>query len=211
MRKPTLEAKTYQHCALNGTAWFTGLFLKTSVCAVVLMLSACTTSVQAPDTTYYLFDSNPVSYPQKVNTSNGLLMIDVVALPDYLKTNQLVMKEGENRIVKANYHSWADDLDESIQRAIINDLNVALSETSVVDFCNSCQKVRITVEHFYPTQAGDVLLSGYYQIDHAQNEGQVRYFHFTSELKGDGYASAVTQMRSLVADFSASLVAYLNR
>ncbi|MEQ3653285.1 MAG: ABC-type transport auxiliary lipoprotein family protein [Glaciecola sp.] len=160
-------------------------------------LSACGTTVQAPDTTYYLFDANPVAQLNKEAKTS--VMLDIVSLPDYLKTNQLVMKEGDNQLIKANYHSWADGLGEAMQRALLNDLNASMAETEWLDFCRKCTKVKVTIEHFYPDRNGEVLLSGSFRISKRNEHTATRVFrfHYTDILEKGGYAGAVKKMRAL--------------
>jgi uncharacterized lipoprotein YmbA len=183
----------------------TGFFNYFVVLLMVVAISACSSSAKAPDTIYYLLDSNPKSFANKQTSDTKLVMIDIVALPDYLKTNQLVMKEGDNRIVKAHYHSWADDLSESIQRALISDLNNSLNNAAVVGYCVDCFTIKVTVEHFYPTADGDAILSGYFMTNSSPETDQVHYFYFSEELVSPGYANSVRQMRVLVSELAQRL------
>ncbi len=178
------------------------LFKIASALCVVMLVSSCSTTVQAPDTTYYLFDANPVAQPNK--DAKAKVMLDIVTLPDYLKTNQLVMKDGDNKLIKANYHSWADGLGEAMQRALLNDLNSAMKDTEWLDFCRKCTKVKVTVEHFYPDREGKVLLSGSFRITETAAEPSMKVyrFHYTDTLDKDGYAGAVTQMRAVSKNLS---------
>ena len=167
------------------------------VMSITIGLSACGTTVQAPDTTYYLFDANPVAQLNKEAKTS--VMLDIVSLPDYLKTNQLVMKEGDNQLIKANYHSWADGLGEAMQRALLNDLNASMAETEWLDFCRKCTKVKVTIEHFYPDRNGEVLLSGSFRVSKRNEHTATRVFrfHYTDTLEKDGYTGAVKKMRAL--------------
>ena len=170
--------------------------------SICIGLSACGTTAQAPDTSYYLFDANPVEPVDKEVRAS--VMLDIVSLPDYLKTSQLVMKDGENRLIKANYHNWADGLGEAMQRALLNDLNTAMRDTEWLDFCRKCTKVKVTIEHFYPEREGNVLLSGSFRVVEPEDPSRARVFrfHYTDTLKQDGYASAVKQMRVLSKSLS---------
>lgn len=185
---------------LNNTAY--KLTLLTSL---FIGLSACGTTIQAPDTTYYLFDANPVAQVSK--QAKASVMLDIVSLPDYLKTNQLVMKDGDNKLIKAHYHSWADGLGEAMQRALLNDLNSTMSEIDWLDYCRKCTKVKITVEHFYPDRSGEVLLSGLFKISERGEKAntEVFRFHYTDTLESDGYAGAVKQMRVLSKQLSSDI------
>lgn len=176
------------------------------VLSVALMLTSCTTSTRAPDTTYYLFDAQPIA-PKKKQTSTRI-KVNKINLPDYLSTNQLVMRDSGHILIKANYHSWADSLDEAMQRALVNDLNQKNDDKEFVNWCDACVSVSVTVEHFYPSADGTLLLSGYFEVStpnsaaqysKVQNsETQLERFQLLSDLESDGYSSAVKQMRSQI-------------
>jgi uncharacterized lipoprotein YmbA len=161
-----------------------------------VFLAACTTTSQAPDTTYYLFDAEPVSQKQKVAKTR--IMLRKVSVPDYLSTNQLVMRDSGHILIKANYHSWADSLDESIQRALISDLNNLNDDMEFVMACIDCVSVKVTIEHFYPSSDGKLLLSGSFEVSSSTGEYTISRFQLLDELEGDGYANAVKQMRKQV-------------
>ena len=165
-----------------------------------LFLSACSTTSQAPDITYYLFDAEPVAQKQKVDKTR--VMLNKVRVPDYLSTNQLVMRDSGHILIKANYHSWADSLDEAIQRALLSDLNHLNDDKEFVSACNDCVSVTVTVEHFYPSSDGKLLLSGSFEVATEKGQNTISRFQLLEELHGDGYANAVKQMRQQVAQLA---------
>jgi uncharacterized lipoprotein YmbA len=161
-----------------------------------VFLSACSTTKQAPDTTYYLFDAEPVEQKQKV--AKPRVLVNKVKVPDYLSTNQLVMRDSGHILIKANYHSWADSLDEAIQRALLNDLNLLNADQEFVIACNDCVSVNVTIDHFYPSSDGKLLLSGSFEVITDNGQSTISRFQLLEELDGDGYANAVKQMRKQV-------------
>lgn len=162
-----------------------------------LMSVSCATNTRAPEITYYLFDAQPLAQKQK--KTNSRISVNKVNLPDYLSTNQLVMRDSGHILIKANYHSWADSLDEAMQRALVNDLNHLNDDTQFVHRCDACRSVRVTVEHFYPSANGTLLLSGFFEVSTPNKAEQLTRFQLLSELDSDGYASAVKQMRIQVS------------
>ena len=168
-----------------------------------LLVSACGTLKQAPDTTYYLFDADPVAQQHKVTEAR--IKLEKVTLPDYLSGSQLVMRESEHELIKANYHSWADSLDESIERALLNDLNNINAENEFVVWCSPCDSISVTIEHFYPSAEGKLLLSGYFEISKSKGENKLSHFQLLDELSVDGYANAVKQMRAQISELAAQI------
>jgi uncharacterized lipoprotein YmbA len=57
----------------------------------------------------------------------------------------------------------------------------------------------VSIDHFYPTQSGDVLLSGTYtKVSVDKSQQQVRFL-LNSRLEKGGYDEAVVVMRDLVS------------
>jgi uncharacterized lipoprotein YmbA len=165
-----------------------------------LLLAACSTTTQAPDTTYYLFDAEPMAQKQK--SAEARIRLNQVNIPDYLSTNQLVMRDSGHILIKANYHSWADSLDEAIQRALMNDLNNLNLQNEFVAWCDECAELSVTIEHFYPSSNGKLLLSGFFEISGKDGMHKISRFQLVDELSSDGYANAVKQMRKQVGELA---------
>ena len=162
------------------------------------VISSCATTEDAQSISYYLLDPVPAeSQRQLTAESVQLLPID---LPDYLRQNRLVIRKQDNQIQQANYHSWADSLSASIRRVLINDLNGRSSDFSFVADCRSCQSMRIAIDHFYPTEAGRVVLSGLLEIEVDEQSTYREQFFFSNELRRDGFDNSVGQMRELLEE-----------
>jgi len=168
-----------------------------------LLLMSCGTTSQAPDPIYYLFDAEPAAQKQKVVAVR--IKLEKINLPDYLSTNQLVMRDSGQVLIKANYHSWADSLDDAIGRALLNDLNNLNDQSEFVAWCLSCDSIRVTIEHFYPAADGKLLLSGFFEIASKNGANELSRFQFVDNLSVDGYANAVKQMREQVSTLAAQI------
>jgi len=106
-----------------------------------------------------------------------------IALPNYLKQRQLVIKQKQNEIKIANYHSWADDLGESIHRLLIGYLNAGNSVLSYTDDCRECPKVNVAIHHFYPTEQNTVVLSGTIKSTDLNGKKTIENFVFNRALR----------------------------
>lgn len=166
-------------------------------------LVGCINSKTAPDTYYYILDNTPQALPQSAvaNSKDSLKQVKVrqVVLPSYLNQPNLVVKLSDHQIKIANYHFWAEDLRQSIQQVLINELNLKNPKTSYTEMCVSCDELVITIAHFYPTENGDVLLSGSYY----RTSSYTPYnFVLTSTLDQGGYDNAVSAMRALLGELA---------
>ena len=115
---------------------------------------------QRPGACHYQLPSGSTSRRVEHDSGSYCVQVSSVRLPDYLKQPNLVMREDTNELRMANYHSWADNLSDAIQRVVINDANQLNSAYSFVSRCDACPSVTISIEHFYPTRSGQVVLAG---------------------------------------------------
>jgi len=168
---------------------------------VLFALSGCVNTTPATDSYYYILDTMPQQKITAVNVVENLEQIKVrpVTLPDYLNQPNLVLKLSDHQIKIANYHFWAENLRQSIQRVLINELNANNSEISFTQACAKCDELVITIDHFYPTQNGEVVLVGSYYL--TSNYTQNRFI-LKRELEQGGYNEAVSAMRALLTDLA---------
>jgi uncharacterized lipoprotein YmbA len=176
---------------------------------VLVSISACSVTKPSPVTTYYLLDSRPLTVNQKAR--DHFIEVFSISLPDYLEQPNLVIRGKNNQIVIASYHSWADSLSDSIQRVLLRELNKLDSAYSFVKACNQCGKLSISIEHFYPTESGQVVLSGSFQFQTGVNKTLFQQFVLSDELVADGYDNSVSQMRQLLVQLAEKIVTDLSK
>jgi uncharacterized lipoprotein YmbA len=167
-------------------------------------LVGCINTQQAPETFYYILDSTPQSAEHtttaKTDGSVRHIKVNPVVLPDYLNQPNLVLKLSDHQIKIANYHFWAEDLRQSIQQVLINELNINNVATTFAKICSgTCLTLDITIDHFYPTEDGNVMLAGTYYLSDKQ---VVKRFVINKSLSKGGYDEAVPVLRSLLSDLA---------
>ena len=207
------------------------------ICAVLfvsLSLFGCINNGTPPQSFYYLLDAhyisnkdsaainaNDVIIANKVVTNIGSdaqtqIKILPVNLPGYLNQPNLILKLSNHQIKIANYHFWAEDVDQSIQRILISELSKINSAISYTTRCETCKQLAVNIDHFYPTERGEVVLSGSYETINPQNlphnlpqhemtqltMTQTVQFSFTQKLNNGGYDEAVEVMRSLLGELA---------
>lgn len=184
------------------------MFVRTLFTFLTLFaLAGCINTQQAPQTFYYILDSTPQPASQtndvKLGDSVKQIKVNPVVLPDYLNQPNLVLKLSDHQIKIANYHFWAEDLRQSIQQVLINELNLQNPKTSFSKICSgACLTLDITIDHFYPTEDGDVMLAGtYYQSD----TRVIKRFVLKRSLSNGGYDEAVPAMRALLSELASQI------
>jgi uncharacterized lipoprotein YmbA len=173
------------------------------ILTLLSMLCACATTLPEPILRYYVLDESIVVSESQARARH--LAIATISVSAYLEQPNLVLKESEHEVSVANYHRWADPLDSSIRRAISNDLMLLRQDILVVNECASCTKLKIWVDHFYPSTSGRISLSGSYVLYNADGTQQNYRFNLMGTQQRDGYAGAVTEMRALIKKLSAKI------
>ncbi len=147
---------------------------------------------------------------QRVSDSAETLVVTSVRLPEYLRSNNLVMQVGDNEILPARRHFWAEPLAESIKSVLEHDLGrhleaVAVARDRSADGCS----LDVEFERFHATDHARVVSSGHYRLQH--RGGSIERSFDTSRTQNDGgYGSAVGELRKAVDALAAALAAELN-
>jgi len=175
-----------------------------SLLLLTYLLLGCISNKTPRESFYYLLDAAPMKeHNSTAGASKELtktyIKLSTVRVPDYLQQSNLVLKLDNHQIKIANYHFWAQDLSESIQRVLMRELNAASPGVIYTQQCVKCAELIVSIDHFYPTQSGDVVLSGTYtKVSVNKSQQQVRFL-LNSRLEKGGYDEAVVVMRDLVS------------
>jgi len=119
LKKPTLS-----------TLLYSGL-----TCA--LMVSGCA-STDDPTRFYTLRAANEVNVESSQQTSvlTNTIGIVAVTIPRLIDRPQLVMREGQHEIHRAEFHQWGGSLQEEIERVLVSGLNHHLNDYTVYLYPN---------------------------------------------------------------------------
>lgn len=171
---------------------------------LILWLSGCTSvSPLTPQVTYYLLDDTP-QVSQTVQTNTKPINVSRIVVPEYLNRTNLVMRKSNKEMLFANYHSWADSLPQAMQRVLVQNLNETANAIKYTRHCpdNQCAQLRLIVDHFYPTEDGQVVLAGSYFYTKNTSATALEPFVLTRDLENGGYNEAVQRMRELLSDLA---------
>ncbi|WP_395340762.1 membrane integrity-associated transporter subunit PqiC [Ningiella sp. W23] len=186
---------------------------------LLFSLAACSSVQPLPKTQHYLLDTALSADADTIKVAKA--KVTVVDVPDYLKQSSLVMVNSNNAMQIAQYHRWANRVSDSISSALSADINATLSDSAAYSSCTECIVVNVHIEHFYPTQEGDVHFTGYFQIaEFIGSPNQVvsnditweltdttkHRFNLQAEMDKDGYGEAVSKMRKLVSQLAKRVI-----
>ena len=168
------------------------------------IMGGCVNLDKPPSAKHYILDANPSTFANEGKSTNVKVL--PIRIPTYLNQANLVLKLDDHQIQISNYHFWADDLRQSIQRVMIKQLNMPDSEYSFGEKCRSCKQIGIHIDHYYPSQSGEVYLSGTYTITE-YNESQTQHaFSYSLPLEKGGFDESVKGMRSLLNALAANII-----
>ena len=139
-------------------------------------------------------------------------------MPKFLLQPGLAMQTGPHKITISKSHLWAERLDKAVPRLLVNKLQDLTDGYSFYlggyDWVEGdYSRLRLRLDNLQPTSSGTVVASGTFQLIDA-NSSQLpvlREFHFSADLRRDGYAEAVAQMEHLIGKIAASILETLAR
>ncbi len=183
----------------------------------ILALSACASSTSS-SISYYLLDSSEGATHSKIvstKTVKPLVLLETVALSEFLAQSSLVLRLDNHRLHSAQYHVWAEPLTDAIAKALLKDLrhqaeNYHFEQVDRQWQSKEAHRLRVQIDQFYPTAQKNVLITGRYWIKSTKNGSIIAQdFAFTQSLTEDGYTHAVTKMRVLVTTLATGIVSIL--
>jgi uncharacterized lipoprotein YmbA len=143
-----------------------------------------------------------------------IIILQMVDVAEYLNQSGLVMQIDKYELYYSRQDVWAEKLQSSFYKALLEDLNAAGQRNYVVYNSPSAvfasSKIKVELAHFHATDTSTVVSSGRYWL--SLNDPQAaenkkftttsQVFFFESELKQDGYAHAVEKLRTLINDLA---------
>ena len=188
-----------------------------TICICMALLVSCTS--EPLNVRYYLLHTpeNKISntaLETKLNKAKSIVVLQLLNVADYLHQASLVMQINQHELHYSRQDVWAEKLQSSFYKALLQDLNttgkrdyVASSSPNAI---YAATGITVKLEHFHATDASTVVSSGRYWLSengprtHKNKElaKSSHAFFFESPLKLDGYAHSVEQLRTLVASLA---------
>jgi uncharacterized lipoprotein YmbA len=139
-----------------------------------------------------------------------------VGLPDYLQRPEIVTRQGEGEVMLAEFHRWAEPLDETVARVLVDNLSNLLPNADLLSYpWNRTTPVdyRITVDvtSFEQQPKGEVLLAATWSL--RDGEGKVLRKEenmITAEVSGEGYKAIISAMNAALAELSEEIARFMS-
>lgn len=172
------------------------------------LLAGCSSTPQQLNY-YFLTPSGEAIETDKAASSQeaSIVLLEEIRLADYLNQSSLTMQLNDYQLYYARQHIWAEPLQSSISKALLNDLNrqrdlrfIGLREPSGAE---PAFRLSVQIDHFVATDNAEVIASGKYWL--ANGDGQLlldNSFALERSLQRDGYLHAVEQLRGLLAELA---------
>lgn len=186
-----------------------------AICLCMTLLVGCTSKPLS--VRYYLLHTPENNLPNTADKTKPIAVLQLLNVADYLRQTSLVMQVDQHELYYSSQDVWAEKLESSFYKALLQDLNtsgqrsyVASSAPEEIDATTS---ISIQLAHFHATDKSTVVSSGRYwlsgsnqQIEQNKNlTSSSHVFFFESQLKQDGYAHAVEQLRTLVTSLATQI------
>jgi len=186
-----------------------------AICLCMALLVGCTSKPLS--VRYYLLHTPENNLPNTADKTKPTAVLQLLNVADYLRQTNLVMQIDQHELYYSRQDVWAEKLESSFYKALLQDLNtsghqnyVASSAPEAIDATTS---ISIQLAHFHATDKSTVVSSGRYwlsgsnqQIEQNKNlTSSSHVFFFESQLKQDGYAHAVEQLRTLVTSLATQI------
>ena len=186
---------------------------------IVLILFACASSSKQVKYYSLTLNSDYQSLPtanHQDNTEHTHVIVEPVRLANFLRQEGLVLQIGEHEIVTANYHRWAEPLDEAITKLLAHELN---NKSDHYQFArkmgawnqNAALHLRFEFDKFHATDNAKIVASGRYWLYEKNKTLKMEHaFSVSSHLTRDGYLHAVEKLEQSIGQLSDQTIVSLN-
>lgn len=137
------------------------------------------------------------------------LYIEVIELPEFLRVRNMVIQKGSNEILLARHHFWAEPLENSIRSILSREFesSVGVNVVRGSEQSSTCSLL-IAFSRFHPSDSSQLWVTGTFTVASSQGQRSRRFDH-SRGLTGDGYSSAVTDLREALIVLSREITASL--
>lgn len=184
------------------------------ICLAVV-LAGCASDPQ-PKSYYLLAPPMAPTETGGIGDNRPTVVIESVALAEYLRQSGLVLQSGQNQLSISRTHLWAESLDQSVPKVLLGQLQQKSNDyrfyLKFSDYVSQTDyRLRLHIESLQATDLGEVVTKGRYQlISSADTANPVSVnFYFKQNLKADGYAEAVEQMQVLLGQIADEILGSL--
>lgn len=174
--------------------------------AFVVLLSACSSAPVEPIKYYTLDDVSQL--PNEPKDPERVIVFKTLTLAEYLQQSYLTFQSNSHQLHYASRHIWAENLQTSIEKVLLKDLNK--NESSIVFIKDSDPRARsaneylsVDIEHLLATNSKNVRLAARYWLHKSKSKtNEAGIANIETPMMKSGYASSVKEMRTALALFA---------
>jgi uncharacterized lipoprotein YmbA len=163
-------------------------------------------------TRFYVLDSQPGPAPTGPDTSKLAIGIAPIDLPDYLDRPEMVIRQGDNRLILGDFDKWGERLDQLLGRTLAEDLATRLGTPNIFQMPLQRDQtldyvIVLDIYRFEGTDKDVAVLDTRWRIfdrDGARLRVTSRKL-FEVKLSDAGFRALATALSTAVADLSDAL------
>ena len=176
--------------------------------AAITALAGCASS---PDARLYILKSHDGGAEPAPDADAPSIFVGPVALPDYLKRDEIVFRSAGHRVSVAEYDRWAEALDRNVTTVITANLASQFGANKVIDYYANFSSttdliVRVRILEFGPATENTVTLEAVWELE-GRRDSLTNLFtkEIEQPIRGDGVTAAVGAMSAALNDLSAEI------
>ena len=179
------------------------------VLAAACLLAACSTT---ENKTYYQLPITTGTVQNGASTSQRMLWIEQVSIPDFLAGSGVVYQTSDVQYVIASNNLWASPLDQQLRTSLVSNLSNQLPGwvVSSQPLGSDQDTLNVSVSGFHGRYDGKVVVSGEWLLNH-QGQLTKRPFHIELAQQQDGYDAMVKTLAQAWRQEAASIARTINR
>ncbi len=187
---------------------YLSLFVPT-VFLIVALFSLLGCGGSKPSNFYLLHPHIQVS-PVSANIDRLDVAIGIgpISIPGYLDRPHIITRSGRYQVDVSEYNRWADSLDESVPRVLVENLSSLLSTDRVYTYpwhvSSPDYQVRMDIIQFDAKIPGNVEFVTRWTLFRGDTETRInhRRYHNKKPIAGQGYSGMVSTMNLVLYDMS---------
>jgi uncharacterized protein len=181
-------------------------FPMTALGTTLLLLAGCVGGHTTPSRFYTL--TPPASGNDAASlSSNKLLLLGPIVIPDYLDRPQIVTRSGSNELVITEFHRWGGSLSNDVTRTLVADLTRQMGTdgftvlpwpTPTLTTFTTSYRVPVTITRFEGEPGKEIVLQASWQLLMKQGTTEkpllFKEITITEQVTGDSHQELVAAM-----------------
>ena len=195
-------------------------FLGVSFVMIAAILTACAGS--SGPSTFYILRSMEESREGLSTQSGGKILsilVGPITLPNYLDRNQLITFTGKNEITLDEFNRWAESLQDSFYRVLLENLSWLLKTPDVYRYDQDGPtsgwnyQIFVDITRFDCTPGKDAVLTAFWTVVDKDGSAvaQRRKSVFRAPVSNPGFAGMVEAQNQTLTAFSREISASIIR